>query len=91
MLLREALKEWLPEDILKRRKKGFGIPLTQWLRTWDRPQLPDGATAGLGIRTDEINSRWTMHARNERDERLLLFAWGSLAAHLGRPAVAAAA
>lgn len=33
MLLRRALKGRVPDEILKRPKKGFGMPLARWLRT----------------------------------------------------------
>ena len=32
-LVREALKKDLPEDIIYRKKSGFGVPLNPWLRT----------------------------------------------------------
>ena len=32
-ILREALREWLPADILDRPKQGFSVPLSSWLRT----------------------------------------------------------
>src|SRR5215211_1522361 len=42
-LLRDALRPWLPEDILTRPKQGFSVPLADWLRT----DLRDFATAIL--------------------------------------------
>lgn len=36
-ILREAFKDVLPQAVLKRPKKGFGIPLTAWLR---KPLVP---------------------------------------------------
>jgi asparagine synthase (glutamine-hydrolysing) len=38
-LLREAYRGVLPDTILDRPKKGFGIPLAAWLRTHLRPML----------------------------------------------------
>ena len=32
-LLKKALTGLLPDHIVNRRKKGFGIPLTRWLRS----------------------------------------------------------
>jgi asparagine synthase (glutamine-hydrolysing) len=44
-ILREALRGWLPDDILDRRKQGFSVPLSTWLRTdlqgWAREVLLD--------------------------------------------------
>lgn len=31
-LLRRVASRWLPADVLKKKKKGFGIPLGQWFR-----------------------------------------------------------
>jgi asparagine synthase (glutamine-hydrolysing) len=31
-ILREALREWLPDDILDRPKQGFSVPLDDWFR-----------------------------------------------------------
>ena len=38
-ILKKALEKKLPRDIVYRKKKGFGIPLTQWLRFDLRPVL----------------------------------------------------
>jgi asparagine synthase (glutamine-hydrolysing) len=40
-ILKKALEKKLPREIIYRKKKGFGIPLTQWLRTDLRPVLED--------------------------------------------------
>jgi asparagine synthase (glutamine-hydrolysing) len=40
-LLRSVLRDFLPREVLQRRKKGFGVPLGQWLRTGLREQLVD--------------------------------------------------
>ncbi|MCB9651483.1 MAG: asparagine synthase (glutamine-hydrolyzing) [Deltaproteobacteria bacterium] len=31
-LLKEAARRWLPEEIVDRPKKGFGVPIAQWIR-----------------------------------------------------------
>jgi asparagine synthase (glutamine-hydrolysing) len=36
-ILKRALKGRLPDEILSRRKKGFGIPISQWLRDMGEP------------------------------------------------------
>ncbi len=40
-LLKEALRGFLPDEILDRRKMGFAVPLGAWLRTSLREQLTD--------------------------------------------------
>jgi asparagine synthase (glutamine-hydrolysing) len=38
-ILKKAMERKLPKEIIYRKKKGFGIPLTQWLRNELRPVL----------------------------------------------------
>lgn len=80
-LLRRALAGWLPPDVLKRRKKGFGIPLTRWLRDWQSPAAGGAAARDVGLRENALQERWSRHGKGEIDERLLLFAWASAAPH----------
>ena len=51
-ILREALRGWLPDDILDRPKQGFSVPLSSWLRTdlrsWAREVLLDRETLDRG-------------------------------------------
>ncbi len=32
VVLREAVRPWLPDDLLDRPKQGFAVPLARWLR-----------------------------------------------------------
>ncbi|MFE0329232.1 asparagine synthase (glutamine-hydrolyzing) [Streptomyces sp. NPDC003753] len=32
-LLKKAMRDWLPHEVLHRPKQGFGVPLAHWLRT----------------------------------------------------------
>jgi asparagine synthase (glutamine-hydrolysing) len=51
-ILREALREWLPGDILDRPKQGFSVPLSRWLRRdlrgWAEDLLLDPSTLDRG-------------------------------------------
>ena len=51
-IFREALRPWLPSDILDRPKQGFSVPLSSWLRTdlqgWARDILLDPSTLERG-------------------------------------------
>jgi asparagine synthase (glutamine-hydrolysing) len=51
-ILREALRGWLPGDLLDRPKQGFSVPLSAWLRTdlrsWAHDVLLDPGTLGRG-------------------------------------------
>jgi asparagine synthase (glutamine-hydrolysing) len=40
-VLREAMKPYLPKDVLYRKKAGFGAPLRHWLREDLRPLVED--------------------------------------------------
>jgi asparagine synthase (glutamine-hydrolysing) len=40
-VLREAMKPYLPRDVLYRKKAGFGAPLRHWLRADLRPLIED--------------------------------------------------
>jgi asparagine synthase (glutamine-hydrolysing) len=71
-LLRKALEGWLPPEILARRKKGFGLPLSKWLRR--TPAAPHVASI-RGINSEWIASRWEEHRRGTADHRLLLWSW----------------
>jgi len=74
-LLRRAAEGLVPEPVLKRPKKGFGIPLARWLRQMP-PTPPLGAISGL--RPTWIAERWTAARAGREDERLLLWSWLSL-------------
>jgi asparagine synthase (glutamine-hydrolysing) len=85
VLLRRALTETLPNDVLTRPKKGFGIPVTRWLRGWQKPVVDPQAAHRVGLKIDAVGHRWDAHANIEQDNRMLLFAWMSLAPHLRAP------
>jgi asparagine synthase (glutamine-hydrolysing) len=74
-LLRHAAKGLVPDAVLTRPKKGFGIPFARWLRQMP-PAPPLGAIPGM--RPDWIARRWTAARAGDADERLLLWSWLSL-------------
>ena len=74
-LLRRALEGLVPEEVLGRRKQGFGVPVVSWLRHLPRPAVPPGLR---GVRVDAFNRAWDEHLGGHADERLLLWAWLSL-------------
>ena len=41
ILFRQAIRSWVPEDHLRRRKQGFSVPLDTWLRGPLRSMLAD--------------------------------------------------
>jgi asparagine synthase (glutamine-hydrolysing) len=82
-LLKEAMRDWLPEKTLARRKKGFGIPLAKWLRSWNRPSDDEiSAAGGASFKPNAFDEHWGSHVRGQTDERLLLFTWLSFIYHV---------
>jgi len=73
-LLRKAFADYLPAQVLKRPKKGFGIPLNKWLRTLS---LPAKNWKVPGINEDWIERCWENHRAGHEDHRLLLWSWMS--------------
>ncbi len=80
-LLRRAADGLVPDAVLRRPKKGFGIPLARWLR-----QMPpvSSVSAIPGMRSDWIADRWSAARTGQEDERLLLWSWLSLQGVVGR-------
>ena len=76
-LLKRAAKGLVPPSVLKRAKKGFGIPFARWLR--QMPSAPPLSSV-TGLRPDWIADRWAAAHAGREDERLLLWSWLSLQA-----------
>jgi asparagine synthase (glutamine-hydrolysing) len=75
-LLKQAMAPLLPDGIAHRRKKGFGIPAAQWLRSVPtRPPTLDLT----GFHADAAAGRWRDHRAGTADHRLFLWSWLSLA------------
>ena len=74
-LLRRAAEGLVPDAVLRRPKKGFGVPFARWLR-----QMPATPPVGTipGVRPDWIAERWSAARAGKEDERLLLWSWLSL-------------
>jgi asparagine synthase (glutamine-hydrolysing) len=57
-LLKKTLAEWVPVEILTARKKGFSIPLNQWMGNYLREctlkVLDDGSLVNQGILTPDV-------------------------------------
>jgi asparagine synthase (glutamine-hydrolysing) len=80
-LLKKAMRRYLPASILSRPKKGFGIPLSKWLR-----ELGSPASAVPLIRPAAVAHRWSEHRSNKADHRLFLWTFLSLKLWLGQTA-----
>lgn len=78
-LLKRALESVLPRDIVYRKKKGFGVPLTRWLK--------DLAEPPIALRTPTPNAAWVSrqwqeHRAGKADHRLFMWCWIVLQQHL---------
>ncbi len=80
-LLRRALEGLVPDNLLIRAKKGFGIPVADWLR--QVPETPPMAPLG-GANLDWVASQWREHREGRADHRLFLWSWLSAQAAAGR-------
>jgi asparagine synthase (glutamine-hydrolysing) len=80
-LLRRAAEGLVPDTVLKRPKKGFGIPLARWIR--QMPAIPP-LDPVAGLRPAWVAGRWSATRAGQEDERLLLWSWLSLQGIVGR-------
>jgi len=75
-LLKRAVADWLPPELLHRPKQGFGVPLAQWLRTelkdlaWD--VLTDRTARERGLfRPESVRALLDEHAAGQNHSRQL--------------------
>jgi asparagine synthase (glutamine-hydrolysing) len=80
-LLKEALRGVVPDEILNRPKKGFGIPLTRWLRSWNDDGF--GRAAALVRNPGWVAATLGDHKAGKRDQRLALWCLLALEHHAG--------
>ena len=65
-LLKQAMLPWLPDDLVTRRKQGFGVPIASWLRTelrdmsWDVLTDPTARSRGL-FRPEAVSGLLSEH------------------------------
>src|SRR5207302_1260584 len=74
-LLKKAVAPLLPRGIMRRPKKGFGIPAASWLRCF--PERVPTAAIG-GVDGASIERAWHAHRAGKADHRMLLWCWLSL-------------
>ncbi len=77
-LLKEVARQYIPESIINRPKKGFGIPTHTWLRNELKPQMLDLLNKkriidqGL-FNFDYINKLIKEHLNHQQDHRMILW------------------
>lgn len=77
-LLKETVRGKLPDNIIDRRKKGFGVPIGAWLRgplkEWGEELLSEENIKKSGVFAHEyIRELWTEHQSGKRDHRKRLW------------------
>jgi asparagine synthase (glutamine-hydrolysing) len=96
MILKETFAKELPSCVLEPRKRGFSLPMSQWLRNELRRDLedavddPDMHASGI-FRMDQLRSFAREHISGQRDWRSLLWRylffvrwWQLRYAHVGQ-------
>ncbi|MDA8716501.1 hypothetical protein N9M78_00910 [Alphaproteobacteria bacterium] len=58
-----------------RTKKGFGVPISSWLKEFPK-QIPLDPLPG--IKTPSIAKAWREHRSGTKDHRIMLWTWMSL-------------
>jgi len=71
-LLRQLLARYVPQSLIERKKKGFGIPLAKWLRKdlhdWAADLLDPGTMRRQNFfDVDEVARRWQQHRTGGAD------------------------
>jgi asparagine synthase (glutamine-hydrolysing) len=74
-ILRKSLRGLMPEDLLDRRKKGFGIPVASWLASKSF-EAPLEAIDGVDLKW--VKKRWSEHRSQKADHRIFLWSWLSI-------------
>jgi asparagine synthase (glutamine-hydrolysing) len=83
-ILKKALRGVIPDKIIDRPKKGFGMPIGRWLREGKFDF--DLAAAPPCLNRVFIEQQLAAHAAGKRDERLFLWCHWLLTQWLGRAA-----
>ena len=78
IVLAEAFREWIPPELLRNRKKGFGIPLASWFRgPWReavRSRLLDGKQCRALFVRSEVERLLSEHFSGRADHSRKLYA-----------------
>jgi asparagine synthase (glutamine-hydrolysing) len=97
VVLREAVRPWLPVEVLERPKTGFGVPLRGWLRGGMAPMVndllnPDTVRRRGLLDAVEVTRQRQMFERGEADYAYAIFTYLTLElwarAFLDQPGVA---
>jgi asparagine synthase (glutamine-hydrolysing) len=85
-MLRALAARWVGADLQELKKRGFSVPIADWLRgelkSWGAELCHDSsALRTLGLRPDRVQSLWDIHQSGQRNVHsylwavLMLVAW----------------
>jgi asparagine synthase (glutamine-hydrolysing) len=88
-LLKKALCRYLPPELVYRPKRGFGIPVSEWLRgplrAWAEELLhEESLLSRLPLRRDRVRELFRLHTSGARDTHPLLWAVLMLLCYIAR-------
>ena len=70
-IFKKALRRMLPDDILQRRKMGFGVPILEWLRNelkdYGARLVLEGEASTQLFRRATLERMWSEHQRGTRN------------------------
>ena len=77
-VLKAAVSDLVPTELLQRKKRGFGVPLDRWFRTELRPLVEDrllgeGAELNKWLSTETVHRLVGEHLRGQRDHGHVLW------------------
>jgi len=78
-LFRDVIRAWVPDAVLSRPKRGFGVPLRRWFHEqmigWARDILLDAHTSQRGwTNTGEVRALLQQHEEGSRDHAKRIWA-----------------
>jgi asparagine synthase (glutamine-hydrolysing) len=87
--LKKALCRYLPKDLVHRPKRGFGVPVAQWLRgplrSWAEELLYDDTLlARVPLDKGRLRELFKLHNSGARDAHPLLWAALMLLCYVAR-------
>jgi asparagine synthase (glutamine-hydrolysing) len=73
-LLKKAVRGLIPDEIIDRSKKGFGVPIGRWFQSGEL-RFTQRSSPSL-LNWEWINQRLAEHQAGKRDDRAMLWcAW----------------
>jgi asparagine synthase (glutamine-hydrolysing) len=77
-ILKKAMKNFLPDEVIQRKKKGFGVPIAKWVKGPLKELFGDLLSADRIRREEFLNPEYVSsllqdHLQNKKDNRKQLW------------------